>query len=158
MKFACMLTFVNPAHFLEIAPLGEEYGWDTFALSDHVVNLDVIEAKYPYGQMGGRMWARVTLRTCQDMGLLPANRRLHAPDSVASDGCCPAPLLSPGTHRAVTPSGGVERCTFQGQRVCGAVGGGSGAKRGCATSYGRLFGRARAPSRRDVASSRLTRC
>jgi probable F420-dependent oxidoreductase len=51
---------VNPEYYLELAQVGEEHGWDTFALSDHVVNPDVIEAKYPYNQDGSRMWTHET--------------------------------------------------------------------------------------------------
>jgi len=50
------LSFVNPDYYLEIARTAEEYAWDTLALSDHVVNPDVIEAKYPYNEDGSRMW------------------------------------------------------------------------------------------------------
>ena len=56
MKFCCQLSWVDPDHFLEIAPVAEEHGWDTIALSDHVVNPDRIEAKYPYNQSGERLW------------------------------------------------------------------------------------------------------
>ena len=56
MNFCCQLSWVNPDHFLEIAPIAEDHGWDTIALSDHVVNPDRIEAKYPYNESGERMW------------------------------------------------------------------------------------------------------
>jgi probable F420-dependent oxidoreductase len=56
VKFCCQLSWVDPDHFLEIAPVAEEHGWDTIALSDHVVNPDRIEAKYPYNETGERMW------------------------------------------------------------------------------------------------------
>ena len=56
MKFCCSLSFINPDFYLEIAPLAEEYGWDTLSLSDHVVNPDQIDAKYPYNEDGSRMW------------------------------------------------------------------------------------------------------
>ena len=52
MKFCCTLSFVNPEYYLELARLGEECNFDTFGLSDHVVNPDVIEAKYPYNEDG----------------------------------------------------------------------------------------------------------
>ncbi|MEE2663174.1 MAG: TIGR03619 family F420-dependent LLM class oxidoreductase [Myxococcota bacterium] len=60
MKFCCTLSFVNPEYYLELAQLGDEHGWDTFALSDHVVNPDVIEARYPYNEDGSRMWTHET--------------------------------------------------------------------------------------------------
>lgn len=56
MKFCCMLAWVDPDHFLEIAPVAEEHAWDTVVLSDHVVNPDVIRARYPYNDSGERMW------------------------------------------------------------------------------------------------------
>jgi probable F420-dependent oxidoreductase len=36
--------------------VAEEHGWDTVLVSDHVVNPDQIEAKYPYNEDGSRMW------------------------------------------------------------------------------------------------------
>lgn len=56
MKFCSMMSFVNPEYYVELAQLAEACGWDSFGLSDHVVNPDVIEAKYPYNQDGSRMW------------------------------------------------------------------------------------------------------
>ena len=51
-----MMSFVNPEFYIELAQLAEECGWNGFGLSDHVVNPDVIEAKYPYNEDGSRMW------------------------------------------------------------------------------------------------------
>jgi probable F420-dependent oxidoreductase len=56
MKFGCNLSLVHPDYFLEIAPIAEEYGFDNLLLGDHVVHPDVIEARYPYGENGERMW------------------------------------------------------------------------------------------------------
>ena len=56
MKFCSMMSFVNPEYYVELAQLAEACGWDAFGLSDHVVNPDVIEAKYPYNADGSRMW------------------------------------------------------------------------------------------------------
>ena len=56
LKFCCMLSFVHPDHLLEIAPVAEQYGWHTVGISDHVVNPDEIEARYPYGGLRERMW------------------------------------------------------------------------------------------------------
>jgi probable F420-dependent oxidoreductase len=56
LKFCCQLSWVDPDHFLEIARTAEEHGWDTIALSDHVVNPDRIEARYPYNESGERIW------------------------------------------------------------------------------------------------------
>jgi probable F420-dependent oxidoreductase len=51
-----MMSFVNPEFYIELAQLAEQCSWDGFGLSDHVVNPDVIEAKYPYNEDGSRMW------------------------------------------------------------------------------------------------------
>ena len=60
MKVCCSLSFVNPEYYIELARVGEEYGYQSFSLSDHVVNPDVIEAKYPYNEDGSRMWTHET--------------------------------------------------------------------------------------------------
>jgi probable F420-dependent oxidoreductase len=60
LKFCCTLSFVNPEYYLELARLAEECDWDTLSVSDHVVNPDVIEAKYPYNEDGSRMWNHQT--------------------------------------------------------------------------------------------------
>ena len=46
MKFCCSLSFVNPDHFLEVAPIAEEAGWDTLVLSDHVLDSRVARGRY----------------------------------------------------------------------------------------------------------------
>jgi probable F420-dependent oxidoreductase len=56
VKFLSMMSFVNPEFYIELAQLAEQCSWDGFGLSDHVVNPDVIEAKYPYNEDGSRMW------------------------------------------------------------------------------------------------------
>jgi len=60
MKFCAMLSFVHPDHFLALAPVAEEHGWDTLVLSDHVVHPETIESKYPYLGSGERMWDETT--------------------------------------------------------------------------------------------------
>ena len=60
MKFCATLTFVNPDHFLSLAPVAEEHGWDTLILSDHVLHPETIESKYPYLESGERMWDETT--------------------------------------------------------------------------------------------------
>lgn len=56
MKFCCTLGFVHTDHLVELAVAAEESGWDVVTLADHVVNPDVIEAKYPYSSSGERAW------------------------------------------------------------------------------------------------------
>ena len=60
MKFCLTLSFIQPALLCEIAQTAEEYGWDAVSVSDHLVNPDEIEAKYPYNEDGGRMWNHST--------------------------------------------------------------------------------------------------
>jgi probable F420-dependent oxidoreductase len=60
MKFCCGLSFVHPGVFIEAAKAAEESGWDGIILSDHVVNPDKIEARYPYNEDGSRMWNHST--------------------------------------------------------------------------------------------------
>ena len=60
MKFCVTLTFTNPDHWLELAPLVESHGYDTMVLSDHLVHHETIAAKYPYNQTGERAWSPET--------------------------------------------------------------------------------------------------
>jgi len=56
MKFCCTLGFVPTDHLVELAVVAEESGWDVVTLPDHVVNPDVIAARYPYSKSGERGW------------------------------------------------------------------------------------------------------
>jgi probable F420-dependent oxidoreductase len=56
MKFTLTLAFTQPEVLCEIAQTAEAYGWDAISVSDHVVNLDEIDAKYPYSEDGVREW------------------------------------------------------------------------------------------------------
>lgn len=60
MKFCTAFSFVDPDHLLALAALAEEYGWDTVALSDHVLHPETIGARYPYNDDGARMWNHTT--------------------------------------------------------------------------------------------------
>lgn len=60
MKFCLTLSFIQPDLLCEIARTAEEYGWDAVSVSDHLVNPDKIEAKYPYNEDGERMWNHST--------------------------------------------------------------------------------------------------
>jgi probable F420-dependent oxidoreductase len=60
MKFCLSLTFTNPDYFLELAPLAESHGYDTVALSDHLVHHEKIRSQYPYAQPGDRAWSPQT--------------------------------------------------------------------------------------------------
>ena len=56
MKFCCTLGFVHTDHLVELAIVAEESGWDVVTVADHVVNPDVIVARYPYSEDGKRAW------------------------------------------------------------------------------------------------------
>jgi probable F420-dependent oxidoreductase len=56
MKFCCTLGFVHTDYLVELAVVAEESGWDVVTLADHVVNPDVISARYPYSKDGARGW------------------------------------------------------------------------------------------------------
>ena len=56
MKFCLTLSFIQPDLLCEIAQTAEQYGWDAISVSDHVVNPDQIEARYPYGETGERTY------------------------------------------------------------------------------------------------------
>jgi probable F420-dependent oxidoreductase len=60
MRFCAISAFVHPNHLLELAPVAEEHGWDTLAISDHVLHPETIESRYPYGDDGSRMWDETT--------------------------------------------------------------------------------------------------
>ena len=57
MKFCASLAFTDPDHYLELARVAEESGWDMLCLSDHVVHPRTIQQKYPYNEDGVRPWA-----------------------------------------------------------------------------------------------------
>ena len=56
MKFCASLAFTDPEHYVELARLAEDHGWDTLVLSDHVVHPETIAAKYPSAADGKRPW------------------------------------------------------------------------------------------------------
>ena len=56
MKFCATLSFTDPTHYVELAKLAEETGWDTLVLSDHLVHPEKIRTRYPYNETGERPW------------------------------------------------------------------------------------------------------
>jgi probable F420-dependent oxidoreductase len=60
VKFCLTLSFIQPDILCEIAQTAEQNGWDAISVSDHLVNPDKIEAKYPYNEDGERMWNHST--------------------------------------------------------------------------------------------------
>lgn len=60
MKYCIGLGFSPLEHYVPIAKAADEGGWDTIAVSDHVVNPEVITSTYPYTPDGGRRWEPFT--------------------------------------------------------------------------------------------------
>ena len=60
MKFCCHLAFGPTAHLVPMARAIEEAGYDTIALSDHVVHPETVKTKYPYTKDGSLRWEPFT--------------------------------------------------------------------------------------------------
>lgn len=60
MKFACHLAFGPVDHMVPMARAVEESGFDSVALSDHVVHPEKIHTPYPYTDDGSLRWEPFT--------------------------------------------------------------------------------------------------
>ena len=60
MKFCCHLAFGPTAHLVPMARAIEEAGYDTIALSDHVVHPETVKTPYPYTKDGSLRWEPFT--------------------------------------------------------------------------------------------------
>lgn len=60
MRFCIGLGFSPIDHYVPLARAADERGWDTIAVSDHVVNPETITSTYPYTKDGGRRWPPFT--------------------------------------------------------------------------------------------------
>lgn len=56
MKFCCSATFSHPEEMVALAQAADEAGWDTLAVSDHIVNPVETRSRYPYRKDGNRRW------------------------------------------------------------------------------------------------------
>jgi len=56
MRFCFSFFRTDPAEYVELAQVAEEFGWDTALVSDHVVNPATIHSRYPYNETGERTW------------------------------------------------------------------------------------------------------
>ena len=52
MKFCFSGTFSEPGELVTLAKAGDDCGWDTFTLSDHIINPVETRAPYPYTKDG----------------------------------------------------------------------------------------------------------
>ncbi len=60
MRFSISSAFMHFPEVLALAQAADEIGYHGIALSDHVVNLEVLETAYPYTSDGARRWEPFT--------------------------------------------------------------------------------------------------
>jgi len=60
VKFCFALSFSPLDHYVPLAKVADECGWDAVATSDHVINPETISSTYPYTADGGRRWEPFT--------------------------------------------------------------------------------------------------
>ena len=60
MKFVCHLAFGPIDHMIPMARAIEDAGFDSIALSDHVVHPENIKTPYPYTEDGKPRWEPFT--------------------------------------------------------------------------------------------------
>jgi probable F420-dependent oxidoreductase len=56
LRFCYSATFSPPEDLVAIAKAGDECGWDTLTLSDHLINPVETRSTYPYTKDGKRRW------------------------------------------------------------------------------------------------------
>ena len=60
MEFCFSATFSDPADLVPLARAGDEAGWSTLTVSDHLVNPLTTRRPYPYSKDGTRRWGMGT--------------------------------------------------------------------------------------------------
>lgn len=60
MRFSIATAYLPPEQLGPIARLADELGYHAMALSDHVINLETLDTKYPYTETGARRWEAFT--------------------------------------------------------------------------------------------------
>lgn len=60
MRFCFSGTFAQTDELVTLARAGDESGWDTFAVSDHLINPVETRQPYPYTKDGSRRWGMGT--------------------------------------------------------------------------------------------------
>jgi probable F420-dependent oxidoreductase len=56
MEFCFSGTFAQPDELVPLARAGDEHGWSTFSVSDHLINPVTTRSTYPYTSDGSRRW------------------------------------------------------------------------------------------------------
>ncbi|MCB1030968.1 MAG: TIGR03619 family F420-dependent LLM class oxidoreductase [Acidimicrobiales bacterium] len=60
MRVTIATAYLPPEELGPIAQLADELGYNAMALSDHVINLESLDTKYPYTESGARRWEAFT--------------------------------------------------------------------------------------------------
>ena len=60
MRFSVATAYLPPEELGPIARAADAAGYHGFALSDHVINLQSLDTKYPYTETGARRWEAFT--------------------------------------------------------------------------------------------------
>lgn len=60
MRFSIATAYLPPEELAPIAKAADEAGYHAMALSDHVINLQSLDTKYPYTESGARRWEAFT--------------------------------------------------------------------------------------------------
>lgn len=60
MRVSIATAYLPPEELGPIATLADELGYHAMALSDHVINLESLDTKYPYTETGARRWEAFT--------------------------------------------------------------------------------------------------
>lgn len=60
MEFCFSATFSQPDELVPLARAGDEHGWSTLSVSDHLINPVETRSTYPYTKDGTRRWAMGT--------------------------------------------------------------------------------------------------
>jgi probable F420-dependent oxidoreductase len=60
MRFCYSATFSQPDELITLAKAGDDSGWDTLTLSDHLINPVTTRSPYPYTKDGERRWVMGT--------------------------------------------------------------------------------------------------
>jgi probable F420-dependent oxidoreductase len=105
MEFCFSATFSQPEDLVPLAQAGDEHGWSTLSVSDHLINPVETRSTYPYTKDGTRRWdmgtpwpdpwitighlAAVTqrLRFLTTVYILPARTPVHVAKQVGTAAC-----------------------------------------------------------------------
>ena len=60
MRFSVATAYLPPEELAPIAKAADAAGYHGMALSDHVINLETLDTKYPYTETGARRWEAFT--------------------------------------------------------------------------------------------------